>query len=176
MGKLGSIVGMVLIAVGVSSSAAPRRVAGPPKPIIQFAGASVYSAGGKDWVRHRYVVANWSKFAADLFAAAPDLPPCGLNANSSRTWIDFYEASGKRLYGFCALKKLADLKCLWFASEFGATPPARIYLELTDRRTGKKYRSNLARTGPPRPAAAATAAANAAAAKARCPFAMETKA
>jgi hypothetical protein len=92
------------------------------------------------------------------------------NSNASRSWVDFYDSTGKRLYGFCALKKPVDLRCLWFASEVGTTPPTRVYIELTDRQTGKKYRSNLARTGPSHPTAEASAAANAAAGKAGCPF------
>jgi len=175
MSKLGGIVGLVLMAGAASSPAVPQRPAGPPKPIIQRSGAIIYQAGGKDWVQHWYVVRNWAKFPADMFAAAPDLPPCGLNPNASRTWVDFFDSAGKRLYGFCALTKPADLQCLWFASELGTSPPDKVYVELTDRRTGKKYRSNLAATGLSRPAAAASAAANANAAKHGCPFAAQDK-
>ena len=170
MGKLGGFAaaGLIALALGVSSSAAPRSPSTPLKPVLHFAGASVYDAAGKQWVRHRYVVRNWARFPADLFRAAPDLPPCGRNANAARTWVDLYESSGKRLYGFCALGKPADLQCLWFATELDAPPPETIYIVLNDRQTGKSYRSNIARAGPAHPTEAATAATEAAAAKADC--------
>jgi hypothetical protein len=81
-----------------------------------------------------------------MFAAAPSLPPCGKNANSSRTWVDIYDQSGKRLYGFCALGKSSDLNQLWFGLEEGVVPPSWVYIELNDRSTNTKYKSNLAET------------------------------
>ena len=83
-----------------------------------------------------------------MFAAAPNLPPCGLNTNSSRTWVDFFDSTGKRLYGFCALSKPADLGKIWFSYEDGTIPPSYVYIELNDRQTNTKYKSNLADTTP----------------------------
>jgi hypothetical protein len=165
----------LLLSCTASSSTVRTKIAGPPKPAIGLVGAAVYQATGKDWVRHHYSVRNWTSFPADMFAVASDLPPCGRNPNASRTWVDFYDSAGRRLYGFCALKKPADLQCLWFATELGTAPPAKIYIELTDRRTGKKYRSNLAVTGPARPTAARSAAGMTAAAKLDCPFGPPSK-
>lgn len=115
-----------------------------PKPMLYMAGDEPYSAGGKNWVRHRYGVLNSEAFPAAFFTPAPDLPPCGANPNSSRAWVDFYDAAGKRLYGFCALGSPQHLNSLWFATEEGTIPPSWIYIEITDRKTGTKYRSNLA--------------------------------
>jgi len=81
-----------------------------------------------------------------MFAAAPNLPPCGANKKSSRTWVDIYDQSGKRLYGFCALSKPQDLNQLYFMLEDSVVPPSWIYIELTDRQTNTKYKSNLAET------------------------------
>ena len=117
-----------------------------PKPVLYLLGDEYYSAGGKNWVRHRYDVFNKSAYPAALFAAAPSLPPCGLNTNSSRSWVDFYDQSGKRLYGFCSLGSPNDLGSIWFATEEGTVPPSWIYVEITDRQTNTKYRSNLADT------------------------------
>ena len=74
------------------------------------------------------------------------MPPCGTNTKSARTWVDIYDQSGKRLYGFCALTKNDDLGKLWFALERNALPPSWIYIELNDRKTNTKYKSNLADT------------------------------
>jgi hypothetical protein len=118
----------------------------PPKPVLFLLRTEAYSTGGKNWIRYRYDVANKSDYPADMFAAAPSLPPCGSNPNSSRTWVDFVDSTGKRLYGFCALGKPADLGLLWFAVEEGVVPPSYVYIELNDRQTNTKYKSNLADT------------------------------
>jgi hypothetical protein len=118
----------------------------PPKPILYLISTEPYTAGGKNWIRLRYDVLNKADYPADMFAAAPNLPPCGLNTNASRTWVDFFDAAGHRLYGFCALSKPADLGLIWFAYEEGTIPPSYVYIELNDRKTNTKYKSNLADT------------------------------
>ena len=91
---------------------------------------------------------NKDAYPADLFAPAPALPPCGMNRKSSRTWVDIFDQRGKRLYGFCALGKPADLNGIWFAMEADVIPPSWIYIEMNDRQTNTKYKSNLADTTP----------------------------
>ena len=118
----------------------------PPNPVLVFMGAESVEIGGKQMTRYHFEVANKSEYPADLFAPAPDLPACGSNKNSARTWVDIYDQSGKRLNGFCALGKPDDLTKLWFALESGAVPPSWVYIELHDRKTGTKYKSNLAET------------------------------
>jgi hypothetical protein len=118
----------------------------PPNPVLYLTGLEYYQAGGKNWVRHRYDVFNKDAYPAELFVAAPNLPPCGTNTNSSRAWVDFFDANGRRLYGFCALGNPGNLGSIWFATEDGTIPPSWIYIEITDRQTNTKYRSNLADT------------------------------
>jgi hypothetical protein len=91
-------------------------------------------------------VFNKQLYPAAMFAAAPSLPPCGLNASASRSWVDFFDQAGKRLYGFCALGDPAQLGQIWFALEEGAVPPSWVYIEINDRQTNNRYRSNLADT------------------------------
>lgn len=117
-----------------------------PNPVLYLTGTERYSAGGKDYIRYQYDVLNKDSYPAELFAAAPALPPCGKNTKASRTWVDFYDLSGKRLYGFCALGKPADLGSIWFAMEEGTIPPSYVYIEMTDRQTNTKYKSNLSDT------------------------------
>jgi len=109
-------------------------------------GTEAYALSGKTFVRYRYDVFNKDQYPVDMFAAAPDLPPCGTNTKASRTWVDLYDQKGKRLYGFCALGKPLDLNQIYFALEYGVVPPSWIYIEMTDRKTGTKYKSNLAET------------------------------
>ena len=115
-----------------------------PPPVLVFLGAEEYESGGKQWTRYHYAVDNAASYPDELFAAAPELPPCGSNKQASRTWVDLYDQTGKRLYGFCALGKSDGLGRLWFALERGVVPPSWIYAELTDRKTNSKLKSNLA--------------------------------
>jgi hypothetical protein len=134
----------------LKSTVASTPVAGGkiPNPVLYLMGQEPYTAGGKNWIRCRYDVANKSSYPAEMFAAAPSLPPCGANTNSSRTWVDFFSHDGTRIYGFCALGKPEDLSKIWFAFEEGTIPPSYVYIELNDRQTNTKYKSNLADTTP----------------------------
>jgi hypothetical protein len=117
-----------------------------PNPVIIYTGPEFFTTGGKHWQRYNFEVFNLDAYPKEMFAPAPDLPPCGANKQSSRTWVDIYDQSGKRLNGFCALGNSAGLKKLWFALEEGVLPPSWVYIELTDRKTGTKYKSNLSDT------------------------------
>ena len=117
-----------------------------PNPVIYLMSTDTVQQNGKTFVRFHYDVFNKDQYPADMFAAAPNLPPCGANTKSSRTWIDLYDQSGKRLYGFCALAKPQDLNQIYFQIEDSTTPPSWIYIEMTDRQTNTKYKSNLAET------------------------------
>lgn len=117
-----------------------------PNPTLVFLGQEPYEANGKSFIRYQYFVENASVYPDALFAPAPALPPCGTNTNSSRTWVDIFDQRGKRLYGFCALGGNAGLGKLWFALEEGVIPPSWIYIEMNDRQTATKYKSNLADT------------------------------
>ena len=117
-----------------------------PNPILYLIGQEYFTTGGKNWVRYRFDVLNKDVYPDDMFAKSPALPPCGANTQAARTWVDFYDQSGKRLQGFCALGKSADLGTIWFAMEEGTVPPSWVYIELNDRKTNTKYKSNLADT------------------------------
>ena len=139
---------LVLTSLLVATGSMPVAVQAqtPPNPVLYLTGMELYSAGGKDWVRYKYDVLNKNLYPAAMFAAAPNLPPCGLNTNSSRSWVDFFDQNGQRLYGFCALGDPANLGKIWFSKEEGIVPPSWIYVEINDRQTNMKYKSNLAET------------------------------
>ena len=117
-----------------------------PNPILYLTGNEYYTVNGTDFVRYRYDVFNKQAYPAAMFAPAPGLPPCGANANSSRTWVDFFTSRGQRLYGFCALGSPNDLGSIWFALPEGQVPPSYVYIEMKDRQTNRTYKSNLADT------------------------------
>lgn len=117
-----------------------------PNPVLVLVGHEYYETDGKQYTRFKYAVDNLSAFPNELFAASPSLPPCGANTRSSRTWVDIFDARGKRLYGFCALTSRDGLNNIWFSLYRDEIPPSWIYIELNDRLTGAKYRSGLAET------------------------------
>ncbi|MDT4952738.1 MAG: hypothetical protein QOJ02_876 [Acidobacteriota bacterium] len=138
---------LVLFMLAIETrSAAP--VPPLPNPVLYLTGQEQYQAGGKQWVRYKYGVDNFDAYPNEMFAPAPELPPCGANKKSSRTWVDFYDQRGKRLYGFCALTNHNGLNEIWFALESGVIPPSYVYIEMNDRKTNTKYKSNLADTTP----------------------------
>jgi len=138
------LAGITLILVMAVQGVASAPVI--PNPVLYFLGPEYVEIGGKQMIRYHYDVENKSVYPDDMFAAAPNLPPCGANTKSSRTWVDVYEQSGRRIYGFCAFSKSADLGKIWFALEADKIPPSYIYIELNDRKTNTKYKSNLADT------------------------------
>ena len=130
----------------LTGSAAMQAPPTLPNPILYLTATEVYTTAGGTFIRHRYDVLNKAQYPAAMFAPAPGLPPCGRNTNSSRTWVDFFDSRGNRLYGFCALGSPSDLGSIWFATPEGTVPPSYVYIELNDRQTNTKYRSNLADT------------------------------
>ena len=132
---------LVMLATHDVASAPPL-----PNPVLYLMGTEAFDQGGKHFIRYKYDVDNKAAYPADLFAAAPALPPCGANTKASRTWVDIFDQRGKRLYGFCALGKASDLGTIWFALEDGVVPPSYVYIEMNDRQTNTWYKSNLADT------------------------------
>lgn len=127
----------------------PAAAQSLPNPEIVLTGTESYSTAAGKFTRYRFDVRNKDAFTTDLFTASPGLPPCGTNVNASRSWVDFYDATGKRLYGFCAIASSADLGTIWFAMPEGTPPPASVYIEIWDRLTNKRYRSNLVEPAAP---------------------------
>jgi hypothetical protein len=114
-----------------------------PNPQLIFKGTSPYEVRGRKFFRYNLSIKNWAEYSSELFASAPDLPPCGTNTNASRTWVDIYNAQNNaRLYGYCALSSSQKLRTISFAVEQGKTLPRSVYIILKDRRKNITYRSN----------------------------------
>ncbi len=137
----------VLIFAALSAAVFAQTASPPlPNPVLYMTGFAEYKVSGKDYIRYNYAVFNSTSYPDSIFAAAPSLPPCGKNTNSSRTWVDIYDQRGKRIYGFCGFAKSESLDSIWFGLPADELPPSWIYIEMTDRQTGNKYKSNLAET------------------------------
>lgn len=112
-----------------------------PAPILNFQGHELYTTAAGTFVRYELAVTNYQAYDDALFAAAPELPACGLNTNAARTWVNLYDNNAQYLYGFCALSEAAHLEGIWFAEPLGTDPPASVSVELNDRKCEKQYRS-----------------------------------
>jgi hypothetical protein len=144
--RLTILLGLIAITLGNAFVTQGQTAAALASPSVMFLGPEFFEANGKSWIRYKYAVVNPEAFPDSLFAAAPELAPCGTNTRASRTWVDLYDSRGKRLNGFCALGKSNDLAKIWFASEVDAIPPSWIYIELNDRQTSAKVKSMLVET------------------------------
>jgi len=112
-------------------------------PILAYRHSEQYSVNAVMWDRYSLTVTNRASYPASMFSAAPDLPPCGLNANSSQSWVDIYDGTTHaRIYGFCALSAPDQLNDIWFAVPRWTQPPSSVYITITDRRAGVVYTSN----------------------------------
>jgi phage replication-related protein YjqB (UPF0714/DUF867 family) len=128
---------------GVVYGGVAHAVGELPVPLVTFNGSESYTVSGKTFIRYKLTVNNRSEYPSEIFAPAPNLPPCGSNSNSSRTWVSIYNATNNQyIYGFCALSSPQSLNSIWFAVEQGKSPPASVYVSLLDREADRNYRSN----------------------------------
>jgi hypothetical protein len=141
--RLLALLFLVFSYTGTETGAAQRPL---PNPVLFLTSTEPFTQGGKQFIRYRYDVLNKTEYPAAMFAAAPTLPPCGKNTKAARTWVTVYNQTGKQLQEFCAFGKPDDLGSIWFAAEEGVIPPSYVYIELHDRQTDTKYKSNLADT------------------------------
>lgn len=132
---------VIPLTLGLLLSAIQPGFAQMSVPQLVFDGAEKYLSGGQPFTRYKFKVLNATAFSSTLFAPAPDLPPCGNNKNSARSWVDIYTGT-KRLNGFCALKSPEELNGLWFAVPGSQAPPPWVYFTLTDRQSNQIVTSN----------------------------------
>ena len=144
--KAATLLAVLFLACVAADTPSHARQSRLPNPVIFLQQIERVTTGGKEMMRYRLGVENSSAYPDSMFAASPELPPCGKNTKAARTWVDVYAQDGKRLQGFCAFGKASDLNSIWFAMEADAVPPSWVYIELNDRSTNTKYKSNLAET------------------------------
>lgn len=114
-----------------------------PDPQLSFSEIESYEVNGVLWKRYRIPVTNYSDYDEAFFIASPNLPPCGANENSSRSWVKIYDQEDNYLYGFCALSNGEDLQSIWFAIPEEDCPSEAVYVVLEDRLCEELYTSNL---------------------------------
>ncbi len=131
----------ILLAAGLLLAATRPGLAQMPVPLLAFEGVEDFESGGQPYTRYLLKVANAGAFASDLFVPAPKLPPCGLNKNAARSWVDIYSGM-TRLNGFCALANPTDMDGIWFVAPRAGPRPAWVYIVVTDRQTQQRVMSN----------------------------------
>jgi hypothetical protein len=136
----------VLVLACAAANAPARAQRTLPNPVLFLQRVEYVTTGGKEVARYYFGVENSAAYPDTMFAASPELPPCDKNTKAARTWVDVFAQDGKRLQGFCAFGKASDLNSVWFALEADTVPPSWVYIELNDRSTNTKLKSNLADT------------------------------
>jgi hypothetical protein len=144
--KAATLLAVLFLACAAADAPSHARQSRLPNPVLFLQQVEPVKIGGKEMLRYRFGVENAGAYPDTMFAASPELPPCGQNKKASRTWVDVFAQDGKRLQGFCAFGKASDLNSIWFALEGDAVPPSWVYIELNDRSTNTKFKSNLAET------------------------------
>jgi len=136
-------IGKVLAAIFLLTvSAAVVAGQGMPKPRLGLIRTDDVTDNGRRFRMYTIEITNRMEFSDELFATSPDLPPCGTNTNSSRTWINIYIDNGRRAYGWCAIHSNAELSSLKFNVPADDAQPTKIYVDFVDRRGGKIVKSN----------------------------------
>ena len=132
------LISRLMLAVFLLAAGSAATSAQPfPNPKVAY--LNQFPDGGLTHVN--LTVLNWNAYAPIYFTPLPQLPPCGLNANASRTWVTIFNAANnQQLYGFCAFGAPVDLQKIWFAAP---TKPRVVYVVLWDRRANKKVKSNI---------------------------------
>lgn len=87
-------------------------------------------------------VSNWADYDPELFVLDSSLPPCGLNTNAGRTWVGIFAGNGSRIYGYCGIDDRSGLTSLFVVLPSGSPPPESVYIDLWDRATDRRVRSN----------------------------------
>ncbi len=84
-----------------------------------------------------FSLANHRQFPDELFSNAPDLPACGLNTNSSRSWVYFKDVDNSQNRSYCNISSASKLEI--FSITYTGNIPESVYLLIDDRRYDNQY-------------------------------------
>ena len=115
-----------------------------PKPTLSLKGIErVLDFDGDPINRTRYLIQvdNWRDFSPELFVASPDLPAIGRNKSASRTRVSILNERGKHIYGYVGFNNPKDLTRMSLVYADWQMINNAVIVEITDRRTGHKVRS-----------------------------------
>ena len=132
---------IALVILALASSVVAQVPCGPlmPNPKVFLISKQIDGSFTRYW----FSVANRANFPNVLFVASPNLPPCGLNTNASRTWLHIFNGNGTRIYGYCALSANSQMAKLSFAVPTASPQPKSFFITLHDRRCNRTVKSNV---------------------------------
>ncbi len=130
---------VVLLAAVALPSFAQCNTPPFPVPQVKFTGMTVEPV----FNRYHFAVTNSAQYSNLLFAKSPTLPPCGLNTQASRTWLDIFRANGIRIYGYCAISDNTQLLSLTFAIKKTDPQPKGFFITMTDRKCKRTVKSAI---------------------------------
>ena len=134
---------VLVVLVAIAMSANVQAQCGPPLPTPRV--AFLNKVNEPTFIRYWFTVTNRAVFNNVFFTPSPNLPPCGLNNNSARTWLTIYNGdTNAYIYGYCALPNNAAMAKLWFAVPKSRPQPKRFYIKLEDRLCHVTKQSNTA--------------------------------
>lgn len=110
-----------------------------PRPVVELTSIEVDDSGAETWIRYNLSVVNWMDYPMELFERSPDLPPCGLNTEASRTWLTIRDENWQSLNSYCSIYDPVSMGQIRFSILQGETAPEQIYVILTDRRCDWPY-------------------------------------
>src|SRR5947208_2281240 len=123
---------VLVVLAGVLISVNVQAQCGPPLPTPRVAFLNKVNEPG--FVRYWFTVTNRAVFNNVFFTPSPNLPPCGANLNSARTWMRIFNGqTNAYIYGYCALPNNAAMAKLWFAVPSANPQPKSFYIKLEDR-------------------------------------------
>lgn len=114
-----------------------------PKAELAFVRSFDEVFRGYEMRNYFFEIVNRDEFSDDLFVRTDELPPCGANPRASRTWMDFFDGDGNRIYGHCVINGKKQLAFIGFGRTKGQAVPKSIYVEFHDRVTSQTVRSNV---------------------------------
>jgi hypothetical protein len=114
-----------------------------PNPILSIEGIRNKLVNGTQTFNYMFDVNNYFYYPNSMFAPSSNLPACGANTNSSRTWVDFINQNNQRLYGFCALGESKNLNDIWIGGPTANNHATGIKIIMDDRLCQKYYTSNM---------------------------------
>ena len=131
-----------------TSAVAPLCVCYPylPDPILAIVDWEYIEVGGQKFTNYSLNVLNKYQYPDELFEPAPDLPPCGTQTDSPRTWIYLYDKYVGPFYGYCNIDSADELDTMVAAIAWGEHVPELVYIALNDRKCGITYESNAVST------------------------------
>jgi hypothetical protein len=114
----------------------------PIKPIFDFEIINEEIQDSNTIYTFNIDLVNKEDFHDSLFVESPELCPCGLNTNASRTWIRGYVKDNGWVSSHCGINNLENIKSILILLKDNVLPKC-IYFKMIDRKEKLVYESDI---------------------------------